>query len=170
MQTDFKHPFAVDVRYKSGAYVTNTVNGQRASCTMSAEAAVMRLAEKLLGEAYQELLRGNATGELGLQRWYVVPDPILSAWADRDGAIVIGTEPPPAVLLQVACGPARALRYALGMEDEAADAHVPGMALGCDPAARLTALNEWVNTGARLNGRPQAHGVVFNLHVPACAA
>lgn len=39
----------VNVRYSTGAYVTSTVLGKRASSTMSAEAAVARLAEKVFG-------------------------------------------------------------------------------------------------------------------------
>lgn len=39
------------VKQAAGAYVTGTVRGQRASCTMSAECAARRLAEKLFGAA-----------------------------------------------------------------------------------------------------------------------
>lgn len=38
------------VKYTSGAYVTNTVRGQRASSTSSAESAAAGLARKLFGD------------------------------------------------------------------------------------------------------------------------
>jgi len=48
MTTDITQPFQVRCRDSAGAYVTNTINGRRASCTESAAAAASRLAEKLI--------------------------------------------------------------------------------------------------------------------------
>lgn len=43
------------VKNVAGAYVTDTVRGRRASCTMSAECAATRLAGKLFGPALQSV-------------------------------------------------------------------------------------------------------------------
>lgn len=40
------------VHFSAGAYVTNTVRGQRASSTCDAQSAAQRLGEKLLGAAF----------------------------------------------------------------------------------------------------------------------
>jgi len=52
-------PTSIDVavRYQSGAYVTNTVQGQRVSCTHSAEEAARRLGTKLFGDGLRQVQR-----------------------------------------------------------------------------------------------------------------
>lgn len=41
----------ISTRYESGAYVTNTVQGKRASCTSCGREAAIRLARKVFGDA-----------------------------------------------------------------------------------------------------------------------
>lgn len=54
--------YDIYVRDSAGAYVTNTVARQRASATMSAEAAARRLAAKLFGDKpHQVELMGHAS-------------------------------------------------------------------------------------------------------------
>lgn len=43
----------ITVRANGGAYTTNTVRGQRASCTHSAEEAANRLGRKLYGDGFR---------------------------------------------------------------------------------------------------------------------
>lgn len=45
----------IKVHYTCGTYVTNTLNGKRASSTSSAEVAARRLAEKTFGAAVKSL-------------------------------------------------------------------------------------------------------------------
>lgn len=45
----------VQVRYSVSAYVTNTVRGQRVSCTHSAEEAARRLGQKLFGTGFKRV-------------------------------------------------------------------------------------------------------------------
>ena len=64
------------VRESCGAYVTSTVLGQRASSTMSAEAAVQRLADKLAaaGDLREPAVHLDPCGlqaAPGVSRWLI---------------------------------------------------------------------------------------------------
>lgn len=64
----------IAVQYKCGAHVTPTVRGQRASSTMSAEQAAIKLAQKLWGVSaavrFQTHLQGGS-----VEVWRIAPSP-----------------------------------------------------------------------------------------------
>ena len=64
------------VRFSSGAYITSTVRGKRASCTHSDDEAVRRLGNRLLGQRLSHVERVGelAPGERG-SRWLIVEVP-----------------------------------------------------------------------------------------------
>lgn len=59
----------VAVRASSGAYITATVFGRRASCTMSAHEAAARVAEKLYGAGATAVLHSHDGP--GQSRWVI---------------------------------------------------------------------------------------------------
>lgn len=63
--------FSVRVKYTAGAYVTNTINGKRASSTMSPEQAVRGLAHKLVTDRASHVRHatGNVAG--GHESWRI---------------------------------------------------------------------------------------------------
>ena len=63
--------FPVRVKYTAGAYVTNTINGKRASSTMSPEQAVNVLAHKLMPDRACRVrhVSGNVAG--GHESWRI---------------------------------------------------------------------------------------------------
>lgn len=74
-------PFSVKVRFNSGAYETNTVQGQRASCTSSARAAVELLARKLLPSVETVVAQHPEDAKL----WAIVP----TSWTPPAGTPVV---------------------------------------------------------------------------------
>jgi len=168
MKTDFKQPFTVEVGYRSGAYVTCSVNGQRVSTTHSAREAVERLAGKLLGDAWQ---RVDQVGHAGIY-WEIVPDFSSKAYAWRSGRIDIASPNAKASdingAIPVASGPLRALRRSLsivarhGRGDSDGVLLVPGVPEADGEDEKAAALREWINLCAKRNGQLQSHGVVFH--------
>lgn len=65
------HFVEIHVRYSSGAYNTNRVQGQTASSTMSAQAAAERLADKLFGEEVHSVKQHGAAQEDLRTTWRV---------------------------------------------------------------------------------------------------
>lgn len=63
----------IAVRDSCGAYVTPTVRGQRASSTSSAEAAALKLAQKLYGVSAAVLFMQRL--EAGVQVYRIAPTP-----------------------------------------------------------------------------------------------
>ncbi len=64
--------FDVRVRDQGGAYVTNTINGKRASCTHSPQAAVQSLAHKLVTDRPVRVLEQPTTEPIhGLTLWRI---------------------------------------------------------------------------------------------------
>lgn len=88
------------VKYVSGAYVTNTVKGRRASSTSSAESAARKLAEKLFGpihgpveetsEGTQFVRRYRATGVLQDTPRWAMPTPGEPLQAVAPGQAITG--------------------------------------------------------------------------------
>jgi hypothetical protein len=168
MKTDFKKPFTVEVAYRSGAYTTCSVNGQRVSTTHSAREAVERLAGKLLGDAWRQV---NQVGLPGIY-WEIVPDPVVSAYAWRSGRIDIASPNAKASdiggAIAVAAGPLRALQRSLsivarhGQGASAGIFLVPGVPEANGEDEKAAALRDWINWCAKRNGQLQSHGVVFH--------
>lgn len=65
----------ITVRYASGAYVTNTVKGERTSCTHSADEAARRLDRKLYGDGFEraEQIPDGATTAVSVWRLHGRP-------------------------------------------------------------------------------------------------
>lgn len=63
----------IAIQYRSGAYVTPTVRGQRASSTMSAEEAARKLAQKLWGVS--SAVRFMKHLECAVEAWRIAPSP-----------------------------------------------------------------------------------------------
>lgn len=67
-------PYDVKIRYSCGAYVTNTVDGKRASSTMSAMQAAQALALKLMdGTPASVHCVEPAAGPSGVGLWRIDP-------------------------------------------------------------------------------------------------
>ena len=66
------------VKFVAGAYVTATVRGQRSSCSMSAECAARRLADKLFGSELVGLCEVDA-GNVYTTLWRATAQPSASA-------------------------------------------------------------------------------------------
>lgn len=62
----------ITVRCDSGAYITSTVRGQRASCTHSAEEAANRLGRKLFGFKSAQLVPSQADHSISIWRLHGV--------------------------------------------------------------------------------------------------
>ncbi|MFY1053506.1 hypothetical protein ACOQNP_17960 [Ectopseudomonas khazarica] len=62
------------VKYYMGAYQTNTVRGQRASCSHSEDEAVRHLGVKLFGEQLDHVERIDLKpgDKPGMSRWQIV--------------------------------------------------------------------------------------------------
>lgn len=62
------------VKYYMGAYQTNTVRGQRASCSHSEDEAVRHLGVKLFGEQLDHVERIDLkpSDKPGMSRWLIV--------------------------------------------------------------------------------------------------
>jgi hypothetical protein len=61
----------VSVRFKSGAYVTNTVRGVRASSTDSARSAAQRFAEKYFGGRLRTVTEAPAGADHLVHRFLI---------------------------------------------------------------------------------------------------
>ena len=68
---DSTAPVDCVVNFRSGDYVTNTVRGQRASCTSSAERAALALASKLFGAGEHQVKQVGGTNVCGV--WRLTP-------------------------------------------------------------------------------------------------
>lgn len=66
--------FQCTVKYYMGAYQTNTVRGQRASCSHSEDEAVRHLGIKLFGEQLDHVERIDLkpSDQPGMSRWQIV--------------------------------------------------------------------------------------------------
>lgn len=67
VQRNVHFPLGVEVTYNSGAYVTQTIAGQRTSCTHSDQAAVTGLVKKLTQalDLQPNTLRASKVGNVG---------------------------------------------------------------------------------------------------------
>ena len=59
----------VTVRMSTGAYVTSTTRGQRASCTHSAEEAAKSLGRKLYGDGFRRAVQQPQQMACGMSVW-----------------------------------------------------------------------------------------------------
>jgi hypothetical protein len=145
----------IDIRatYRSGAYVTNTVRGIRASSTCSGLDAATAFGRKYFGPSFRE-----ATAEASDYR--VHADDRAVAWCWQTGRIEIG-ESVPEGAIAFAAGPRRALEE----EISAAARHgqgkskglllVPGVPEAETPDAALYALIAFIDWRAKKNGHHQ---------------
>lgn len=165
----------ITVKLSSGSHVTSTVNGNRASSTMSAQAAAERLGEKVYGPALKKVSKMRDT-TAGVEIWKLVPDDTWVAFAWASG--LIGFSVPSAVpegAVAFARGPERSLRQLVavlareGKGKSQGKLLVPGVVEAENQHDGMTAMIEWTNWCALRNGKGHAFGVVFesNAHEAA---
>lgn len=173
------------VKDHGGEYVTSTVRGERASCTMSAECAAQRLAVKLFGPALvrvREIKEGNQF----VTRWCAEADD--EAWASCDdmGQIVVA----PYIPVQntgLAHGPHRALVHLMQQHGEQVPNSegaapyprtgggvtllrlVPGVAYVQARQDKDELIHRWLQPLARSNGKRGSLSCWFSTTVVRCA-
>ncbi len=143
----------INVKYSSGAYVTQTVRGIRASSTCSPLDAAASFGRKYFGPSFIE-----ATPQTNDFR--VRCDDRAIAWCWQSGRIEIG-ETAPKGALAFAHGPRRALEEVMrvaarhGQGASKGLLLVPGVPEADTPDGRLEALMAWVEWRQGRNGHHQ---------------
>ena len=157
------------VRYSSGAYVTNTMNRERSSATMSSGAAAQRQAEKLFGPALQSVVLVDDNGS-GASVWRATADADVFAFCWATGLIQFGTVVPETAC-HFATGPDRALRARLdvvarhGQGRSTGELLVPGVPEARSQKKGMDALLAWEAQCAKRNRAKNSYCVMFG---PEC--
>ncbi|CAN5436382.1 hypothetical protein BH10PSE18_BH10PSE18_18760 [soil metagenome] len=160
---------SISVRYTGGAYQTSALNKQRASSTMSDQAAADRLGGKVFGPAF---IRSSLTERVdaALGRWLIEGDDKAYAWAWASGLIDIHDAMPSKRhegAIAFASGPRRALEERLGVlarhgqGASEGELLVPGVPEAENDDAGLEALMAFTKWAGKANERPDVYGVVF---------
>lgn len=157
------------VRFNSGAYVTSTVNGERASSTMDAAAAAERLGEKLFGPSFVGIVRGLVATRRGIlhDTYKLQGDEKRIAYCWMSGLIEFGDQVPVGALA-FASGPRRALHAAVavaarhGKGASEGKLLVPGVPEAATGLERVDALKKWTEWRAK---QPVRYGVQFSRDV-----
>lgn len=162
------------VSHKGGDNVTNTIRGNRASSTRSAEDAAIRLAEKLFGPALNYVTHVDE-GNTYSSRWRAHADAPRWAWCYARGPIKFGRVVPPGAIA-IASGPKRALRQVVEVvarhakPPDEGQLLVPGVPEAADREQGLAALAAWLEWCAKGNRKKDSLGVVFVTGIRAASS
>lgn len=162
----------VTVRFSGGTYMTNAVNGVKATCTAGEQQAVERFGQKYFGPAYVGVERVEAGNAFKLPVWRATADAKAYAWCWATGLIEIHDalpekNPDGSGPVAFASGPRRALEQSLGVlarHGKGASKGrllAPGVPEADSQKEGMTVLILWVNWCAVRNGHANLHGVIY---------
>lgn len=153
----------IRVRQHGGTYLTNTVRGIKASCTVGERQAADRMGQKLYGDSFLRAEPLKYRTEFGTSNWKLHAEPVF-AWAFAGGVIGFGREVPEGAL-KFATGIDTDLRLVVQVAARESYAKgvllVPGVPEAANQKKAMDAFIAWVDWRAKGNGSPSNQGVIF---------